>query len=98
MPKYEIESPEEKFDTIEIESSLISTTLKGWKLEVFNIANSIHSQVFTLNEINTFEDYFRRKYPANKHITDKVRQQLQYLRDLGLIEFLGNGKYKKLWK
>ncbi|WP_461207931.1 hypothetical protein [Clostridium sp. DL1XJH146] len=26
----------------------------------------------------------------------KIRQQLQILRDNGIIEFLGNGRYKKL--
>ena len=98
LPKFEIESPEEKFDVIEIENNLITSSLKGWKLEVFKCANSIPNQVFTLNEINKSETYLSELYPTNKHITDKIRQQLQYLRDLGLIEFLGNGKYKKLWK
>ncbi|MBC7798852.1 MAG: hypothetical protein H7Z37_18440, partial [Pyrinomonadaceae bacterium] len=26
------------------------------------------------------------------------KKQLQYLRDLGLLEFLGSGNYKKLWR
>ena len=65
---------------------------------MFNCANSIPKQIFSLNEINAFESQLKEKYPSNKHITDKIRQQLQYLRDLGLIEFLGNGHYKKLWK
>jgi Dam-replacing HTH domain len=30
----------------------------------------------------------------NKSITDKIRQQLQVLRDLGLLEFLGSGSYR----
>lgn len=32
--------------------------------------------------------------PANRHVRDKIRQQLQVLRDLGLLEFLGAGSYK----
>jgi len=28
----------------------------------------------------------------------KIRQQLQELRDLGLIEFIDRGVYRKLWK
>ena len=31
-----------------------------------------------------------------KHIKEKIRQQLQVLRDKGLIEFLGNGHYRKV--
>ena len=45
-----------------------------------------------------YENEFSRIYPKNKNIKDKIRQQLQVLRDLSLIEFLGNGIYKKLWK
>lgn len=98
LPKFEIETPEEKLDIIEIPNNSITSSLSGWKLEVFNCANSIPKQVFTLDEINRFENQLKKIYPTNNHITDKIRQQLQYLRDLGLIEFLGNGRYKKLWK
>jgi type II restriction enzyme len=33
-------------------------------------------------------------HPANRHVRDKIRQQLQVLRDLGLLEFVGRGKYR----
>ncbi len=35
-------------------------------------------------------------YPNNKNVRPKIRQQLQVLRDLGLIEFEGQGKYTLL--
>lgn len=98
LPKYEIESPEEKFDILEIKEDVLSSSLRGWKLEVFKCAHSIPNQTFTLKEINKFEPHLKNIFPSNKHITDKIRQQLQYLRNLGLIEFLGNGNYRKLWK
>lgn len=98
LPKLEIESSEENFDTLEIQDDIISSTLSGWKLEVFKCVESLPNQVFSLNEINKFEPHLKKIYPFNNHITDKIRQQLQYLRDIGLIEFLGNGYYKKLWK
>lgn len=94
MPKFVIESSEDDSDVIKIEDGLIATSLSGWKLEIFKCASSIKNQVFTLAEINQFENQLRTIYPQNKHIIDKIRQQLQYLRDLGLIEFLGNGRYK----
>jgi hypothetical protein len=34
-------------------------------------------------------------HPANRHVRDKTRQQLQVLRDLGLVEFLGGGRYRQ---
>jgi len=33
-------------------------------------------------------------HPANRHVRDKIRQQLQVLRDLGFVEFLGGGRYR----
>jgi len=30
----------------------------------------------------------------NSHIRDKIRQQLQELRKLGFVEFLGGGRYR----
>jgi hypothetical protein len=98
FPNFNIESPENIYDTLEIPNQTISSTLKGWKLEVFKCVNAIPNQIFTLMEINQFENQLKLIYPNNEHITDKIRQQLQYLRDLGLIEFLGNGHYRKLWK
>lgn len=97
LPKYEIESPE-NLDIIEISEDILTSSLSGWKLEVLKCVQSIPNQIFSLKEINEFVIHLKKIYPNNKHISDKIRQQLQYLRDLGLIEFLGNGQYKKLWK
>jgi type II restriction enzyme len=33
-------------------------------------------------------------HPANRNIRPKIRQQLQVLRDMGLVEFLGGGEYR----
>nr|WP_229241116.1 hypothetical protein [Clostridium haemolyticum] len=44
-----------------------------------------------------YEEIFLKKYPNNNTIKASIRRNLQELRDLGLIKFLGNGKYKKLW-
>ena len=98
LPSFEIETPEENLDIIETSVEPILSSLSGWRLEVFKCVNSIPKQIFSLSEINKFENQLRKIYPSNQHITDKIRQQLQQLRDLGLIEFLGSGKYKKLWK
>ncbi len=98
LPNFEIEFPDEKYDIMEIEEGVLTSSLKGWKLEVFKCIQSIPNQIFSLKEINKFETHLKNIFPSNQHITDKIRQQLQYLRDLGLIEFLGNGQYKKLWK
>lgn len=49
---------------------------------------------FTLDEVYTFESLLSKKHPNNRHVKDKIRQQLQVLRDKGYLEFLGDGLYK----
>jgi hypothetical protein len=36
-----------------------------------------------------------REYPRNHHVPDKLRQQLQRLRDLGIVEFIDRGVYRR---
>lgn len=99
IPKYDLNSlNENEYDILEIPEKALIASLKGWKLEVLKCIQLIKNQKFTLKEMNNFEFYLKEKYPNNNNITAKIRQQLQDLRDLGLIEFLGNGEYKKLWK
>ena len=35
------------------------------------------------------------RFPRNRHVRPKIRQQLHRLRDLGLVEFLGGGTYRR---
>lgn len=68
--------------------------LKGWILDILNCIDKLKKTEFELEDIYKFEVVFKRKYPLNNNIKAKIRQQLQFLRDKGLIEFLGKGKYK----
>lgn len=43
-----------------------------------------------------FENKLSIQFPQNNHIKDKIRQQLQILRDQNMIEFIGRGLYKKI--
>ena len=69
---------------------------RGWLMDILNCVNKISSQLFTLEEIYKFEVMLHIKHPQNNNIKPKIRQQLQFLRDKGVIEFLGNGQYKKI--
>lgn len=53
-------------------------------------------ETFTLNQMYAFCEELKLKHPDNNHIQDKIRQQLQFLRDKGFIEFKGRGIYKKI--
>lgn len=69
---------------------------KGWILDIMNCVDLIKKGSFTLDEIYSFEVKLKQKYPNNNFIKDKIRQQLQILRDKGIIEFVGRGKYRKI--
>ena len=69
---------------------------RGWLLDTLNCVERIPSKDFTLNQVYAFESELKLKHPDNNFIKDKIRQQLQYLRDKGFIEFLTPGHYRKI--
>ena len=93
-----LQHEDDENDILDVGLSPIVENLTGWKLEVFNCLESIENQTFDLSEAYEFENVLSDKHPDNHNIKDKIRQQLQYLRDLGLIEFKDRGLYRKLWK
>ena len=50
---------------------------------------NLNKQEFTLAEMYGFESILKQKYPNNNFIKDKIRQQLQFLRDKSYLEFVG---------
>jgi len=67
--------------------------MPGWTLDVLNLLRSLHKQTFTLADAYTLEPHLASLHPANRHVRPKIRQQLQILRDLGLLHFLSPGHY-----
>lgn len=79
--------------------SSILQGITGWKKDVFKCLLNIKKDIFSLEEIYKFEKDFFKLHPENKNVKPKIRQQLQLLRDLGLLEFTSKkGTYRKLWK
>lgn len=77
---------------------MTNTDHSGWLEDDLDCVNRITDDVFTLDDICTFEEELQEKYSKNNHVKDKIRQKLQVLRDNGYIEFMGNGEYRKLTK
>jgi type II restriction enzyme len=67
---------------------------RGWTLDVLNSIRSLNKSTFSLAEVYALENSLAQLHPNNFHIQDKIRQQLQVLRDLGLLTFLGGGSYR----
>jgi DpnI-like restriction endonuclease len=54
---------------------------------------SLDAPEFTLQRMYDFEKQLKQRFPRNDFIRAKIRQQLQVLRDAGLIVFEGRGRY-----
>ena len=67
---------------------------KGWLYDVLTCLRELDKKEFTLKEMYGFEGRLQMLYPDNKHVRDKIRQQMQVLRDNGVIEFVRRGYYK----
>ncbi|MDR3090230.1 MAG: phospholipase D-like domain-containing protein [Desulfobulbaceae bacterium] len=78
--------------------SAITKHLNGWKFDVFQEINNLPNESFNTIIVNEIAENLKNKYPNNNNREAKVRQQLQHLRDLGLVEFISPGIYKRLWR
>ena len=68
---------------------------RGWVADVLGCVEKLYS-TFTLENVCSFEKELAAKHPQNRFVRAKIRQQLQVLRDLGLIEFVSPGVYRRL--
>jgi type II restriction enzyme len=66
---------------------------RGWLLNVLKCVEEIGRTEFDLTEVYAFESRLSKLYPSNQHVRQKIRQQLQVLRDRGYISFEGRGRY-----
>lgn len=70
---------------------------RGWLLDVLKCVNEIETDEFRLRMMyDRFEGRLQALHPDNHHVRDKIRQQLQELRDRGVVEFVSPGLYRKI--
>jgi type II restriction enzyme len=69
---------------------------RGWTLDVLRLVRSLDVERFSLSDVYGQERELQRLHPHNRNVRPKIRQQLQRLRDLGFLEFLGGGTYSLL--
>lgn len=71
-----------------------STETRGWLLEVMGCIERNGKNEFSLDEIYQFEVDLSKLYPRNRYVKEKIRQQLQVLREKGILEFSSRGLYR----
>lgn len=69
---------------------------RGWTTLTLSVIRALSKRKFTLKDLYDRELQFGMHYPGNNNIRAKIRQQLQVLRDFGLIRFEGKGEYTAL--
>ena len=70
---------------------------RGWTVDVLSVLRSLKGsgdREFELADVYKLEQRFAELHANNRNIRPKIRQQLQVLRDLGFLEFLGRGRYR----
>lgn len=67
---------------------------RGWLLDVISCIEKLNKREFLLADVYESYDTISALHPRNQHIKEKIRQQLQVLRDSGFLEFAGRGRYK----
>ena len=73
----------------------IDSKRRGWIVDIMRCVDTLENDEFRLSELYEFEEELKSLHPNNNHIQAKIRLQLQFLRDIGYVEFCGRGYYRK---
>jgi hypothetical protein len=71
-----------------------SLAARGWLIDVMRCVDSIGRREFALDDVYAYENTLSQIYPNNRHVKQKIRQQLQVLRDHGYLDFVSRGNYR----
>jgi type II restriction enzyme len=74
--------------------SELSVTERGWTLDILNLVRRLGSVEFSNEHVYAFERELETLHPGNRHIRDKIRQQLQVLRDRGFLLHLARNRWQ----
>lgn len=67
---------------------------RSWTVDVLNAIRSLNQAQFSLADIYGLDADLAKLHPNNRNIRPKIRQQLQVLRDMGVLAFVTPGQYK----
>jgi type II restriction enzyme len=74
----------------------LNVQARSWTLDVLRLVRKINKRRFSLREAYAFAPELSKLHPNNRNIQPKIRQQLQVLRDMGLLRFVSRGEYEVL--
>lgn len=74
----------------------LNVEARGWTLDVLRLVKKLNKRYFSLSEAYEFAPELSKLHPNNRNVQPKIRQQLQVLRDMGLLRFVSRGEYEVL--
>jgi type II restriction enzyme len=69
----------------------IAVKERGWTLDVLRVVQSLGKAEFSVQDVYAFAPQLEKLHPNNRHVNDKIRQQLQVLRDRGFLVQVSRG-------
>ena len=72
----------------------IASKQRGWTLAVLNAIQSRLRERFSTVDAYSIEPELTALFPGNKNVRPKIRQQLQVLRDIGILEHTERGWWR----
>jgi type II restriction enzyme len=69
----------------------LSVKERGWTLDVLRVVQSLGKKEFKTSDMYEYVRHFEELHPDNRHVRDKIRQQLQVLRDRGFLAQVERG-------
>jgi type II restriction enzyme len=72
----------------------LEATQRGWTLDVLRCIRTLSVQEFSTTDAYQFANELQQLHPQNRHVRDKIRQQLQVLRDAGLLVHLDRNRWR----
>jgi type II restriction enzyme len=72
----------------------IKAAQRGWTLDVLNAVRSLGKTEFTNNDVYVCDRELEKLHPDNRNVRPKIRQQLQVLRDAGLLLHVESGRWR----
>lgn len=72
----------------------IEATQRGWTLDVLNAIRTLGAPEFTTDDAYKLVPQLQLLHPGNRHVREKIRQQLQVLRDSGLLTHVSRGRWR----
>ncbi len=72
----------------------IGASERGWTLDVLNAISRLGKAEFTTQDAYAFDKDLQNLHPVNHHVRPKIRQQLQVLRDAGILWHVGRNQWR----